>query len=353
MSVRVLVVDDSGFFRRRLCEILNEDTGIEVVGTAINGEDAVSKATQLKPDVITMDIEMPVMNGIEAVRRIMASRPTPVLMFSSLTHEGAKATLDALDAGAMDFLPKKFEDVSQDLGTAKNLLRERVLTLAKQRVARAPARGNAPAVPAAATPAAKPAPARAARTGHYEIVAIGTSTGGPAALQAVLKAMPADFPAPVLVIQHMPASFTPAFAQRLDQQCALTVKQAEDGDELRPGHVYLAPGGRQMLIERRGLQGRIRIIDGNADVTYRPSVDITFAAIAKAYPGKALAVVMTGMGCDGREGARLLKQGNSTVWAQNEQSCVIYGMPQAVVEAKLADRIVALSDIGAELAGAV
>jgi len=369
MPVRVLVVDDSGFFRRRLCEILSADKLIEVVGTAVDGADGVKKAAQLQPDVITMDIEMPVMDGITAVRRIMAARPTPVLMFSSLTHEGAQATLNALEAGAADFLPKQFEDIAKDREEAKQLLCSRVRALARKQMAapRPAVVANTQTAAVAATGArpvaVKAVPARPAavvakaetpvRRGHNQIVVIGTSTGGPVALQQVLTKLPANFPVPILLVQHMPASFTPAFAERLNQMCALTVKQAEDGDALMPGTVLLAPGGRQMMVEQRGGLVRARVIDGDPAMHYRPSVDITFASVAKAYASKALALVLTGMGADGREGARLLKQGGATVWAQDEQSCVIYGMPAAVVDAGLADRVLALSDIGPTLAGCI
>lgn len=367
MPVRVLVVDDSGFFRRRLCEILSADALIEVVGTAVDGADAVKKVTQLQPDVITMDIEMPVMDGITAVRRIMASRPTPVLMFSSLTHDGAQATLNALEAGALDFLPKQFEDIAKDREEAKQLLCSRVRALARKQAVLRPALAANAAVSGAALETrgtvAKPAAARPAlaavpkseplRRGQHQIVVIGTSTGGPVALQQVLTKLPANFPVPILLVQHMPASFTPAFAQRLDQMCALSVKQAEDGDALTPGSALLAPGGRQLLVEQRGALVRARVIDGDPALHYRPSVDITFASVAKAYSARVLALVLTGMGADGREGARLLKQSGATVWTQDEASCVIYGMPAAVVDAGFSDRVLPLNEIGATLAASV
>lgn len=345
--IRVLVVDDSGFFRRRIVEILEADSRLKVVGTAGDGREAVQKVMELKPDVVTMDIEMPVMDGITAVRRIMKLQPTPVLMFSSLTYDGAKATLDALEAGALDFLPKRFDDISQDKEEAKRVLRTRVRLIGTRRQV-APA--NA-ALPAAPHPALSRRPA--ARRTDYRLVAIGSSTGGPVALQQVLTALPEDFPLPILLIQHMPASFTPAFAQRLDGQCRIHVKEAEDGEILEKGTAYLAPGGRQLgLLERAG-QVRIRIYDGDPALHYRPSVDLAFASAAEVFGGKVLSVVMTGMGADGREGARALKQSGATVWAQDEASCVIYGMPAAVVEANLADQILGLSDIGREIANAV
>lgn len=347
MPVRVLVVDDSGFFRRRVTEMLNADPEIEVIGTASNGQEGVDKVVQLKPDVVTMDIEMPVLDGISAVRKIMSMRPTPVLMFSSLTHEGAQATLEALEAGAVDFLPKRFEDISQDRNEAKQLLCQRVRALAR-RVQGSPAALR----PAPSKPVNGTAVVPAARTGkaNYKLVAIGTSTGGPVALQQVLTKLPADYPLPLLLVQHMPASFTPTFAQRLNQLCAITVKEAVDGEALKPGTALLAPGGRQMIVEQRGGAAVVRIQDSEPGQTYKPSVDTTFSSLARAMPGQVLGIILTGMGADGREGSRLLKQGGATIWAQDEQSCVIYGMPMAVVEAGLADQVLPLSEIGASLA---
>lgn len=349
MSVRVVVVDDSGFFRRRVTEMLNADPEIEVIGSASNGQEGVDKVIELKPDVVTMDIEMPVLDGISAVRKIMSMRPTPVLMFSSLTHEGAQATLDALEAGAVDFLPKRFEDISQDRNEAKQLLCQRVRALG-QRVLRssAAAARPAPSKPVNGTPVI--ASGRAAGKTNYKLVAIGTSTGGPVALQQVLTKLPADFPMPLLLVQHMPASFTPSFAQRLNQLCAITVKEAADGEALQPGTALLAPGGRQMIVEQRGGVMMVRIQDSEPGQTYKPSVDTTFSSLARAMPGQVLGIILTGMGADGREGSRLLKQGGATIWAQDEQSCVIYGMPMAVVEAGLADQVLPLSEIGVNLA---
>ncbi|AYF85919.1 chemotaxis response regulator protein-glutamate methylesterase [Pseudomonas sp. DY-1] len=365
MAVKVLVVDDSGFFRRRVTEILSSDPNIQVVGTATNGREAIDQALALKPDVITMDYEMPMMDGITAVRHIMQRCPTPVMMFSSLTHEGARVTLDALDAGAVDFLPKNFEDISRTPEKVKQLLCEKVHSIARSNrryssfsapaqpayaapaaAASIPARpAHAPAQPshaAPATPAASAAPKRKA----YRLVAIGTSTGGPVALQRVLTQLPANFPAPLVLVQHMPAAFTKAFAERLDKLCRITVKEAEDGDVLRPGLALLAPGGKQMMVDTRGV---VRILPGDERLNYKPCVDITFGSAAKAYNDKVLAVVLTGMGADGREGARLLKQGGSQIWAQDEASCVIYGMPMAVVKANLADAVYGLDDIGRHL----
>ncbi|EHY76229.1 MULTISPECIES: protein-glutamate methylesterase/protein-glutamine glutaminase [Stutzerimonas stutzeri subgroup] len=370
MAVKVLVVDDSGFFRRRVSEILSSDSNIQVVGTATNGREAIDQVLALKPDVITMDYEMPMMDGITAVRQIMQRCPTPVLMFSSLTHEGARVTLDALDAGAVDYLPKNFEDISRNPDKVKQLLCEKVHTVSRSNrrystfctsaASAAPVspRGttstlsttasrtsSAPSAAPAAPAARSPAPKRKA----YKLVAIGTSTGGPVALQRVLTQLPANFPAPIVLIQHMPAAFTKAFADRLDKLCRIRVKEAEDGDVLRPGLALLAPGGKQMMIDGRGA---VRILPGDDRLNYKPCVDVTFGSAAKSFHDKVLAVVLTGMGADGREGARLLKQSGSQVWAQDEASCVIYGMPMAIVKANLSDAVYGLDDIGRHIAEA-
>lgn len=362
MAVKVLVVDDSGFFRRRVSEILSSDPNIQVIGTATNGREAIDQALALKPDVITMDYEMPMMDGITAVRQIMQRCPTPVLMFSSLTHEGARVTLDALDAGAVDFLPKNFEDISRNPAKVKQLLCEKINTISRSNrrygstpsvtSSAAPTRSvSAPTGLTTATPrAAAPAPAAPApRRKSYRLVAIGTSTGGPVALQRVLTQLPANFPAPIVLIQHMPAAFTKAFAERLDKLCKIRVKEAEDGDLLRPGLALLAPGGKQMMVDGRGA---VRILPGDERLHYRPCVDVTFGSAAKAFSDKVLAVVLTGMGADGREGARMLKQSGSQVWTQDEASCVIYGMPMAVVKANLSDAVYDLDEIGRHLSEA-
>lgn len=371
MPIRVLVVDDSGFFLRRVKEMINSDSRLEVVGEAVNGQEAIDMAAKLKPDIITMDIEMPVMDGITATRRIMKSRPCPILMFSSLTTDGAQATLDALDAGAVDYLPKRFEDISKNREEATKTLCDRVYTLSRGHagsVARAPAPSTTPAAPARpATPTSTMARAGAARTppparpaaraaappprrGQFKLLAIGTSTGGPVALQEVLTKLPASFPLPIVMVQHMPGSFTPAFAARLNQLCAITVKEAENGDNLAPGTAYLAPGGKQMLLENRGGRQTLKVVEPEAGQTYKPCVDITFDSVAKVFPSQTLAVILTGMGADGREGSRALKKGGSVVWSQDEASCVVYGMPAAVAEAGISDRVLSLQEFGPALA---
>ncbi|WP_172380356.1 protein-glutamate methylesterase/protein-glutamine glutaminase [Vibrio sp. Vb339] len=351
MAIKVLVVDDSSFFRRRVSEIINSEARLEVIDVAVNGKEAVEKAKQLRPDVITMDIEMPVMDGITAVREIMAASPTPILMFSSLTHDGARATLDALDAGALDFLPKKFEDIARNRDDAVALLQQRVIQIAAKRafMRRTPVAPRATATTSTSTPlrqpistaastsTAKPAVASTAKfraSGKkYQLTAIGTSTGGPVALQKILTRIPANYPHPIVLVQHMPATFTAAFASRLNTLCKIEVREAQDGDVLKPGVAYLAPGGKQMMVDGRAGSARLRIIDGGDRMNYKPCVDVTFGSAAKIYGDKVLSMILTGMGADGREGSRMLKTAGSTIWAQDEDSCVVYGMPQAVAKA--------------------
>lgn len=347
MAIKVLVVDDSSFFRRRVSEIINSESRLEVIDVAVNGREAVEKAKTLKPDVITMDIEMPVMDGITAVREIMAASPTPILMFSSLTHDGAKATLDALDAGALDFLPKKFEDIARNRDEAVSLLQQRVIQIASKRafmrrpIARpATAATSSTARPLASRTAAptasapsRPMAAKFRASGKkYQLTAIGTSTGGPVALQKILTRLPVNYPHPIVLIQHMPATFTAAFASRLNTLCKIQVKEAQDGDVLQAGVAYLAPCGKQMMVDGRAGAARLRIIDGGDRMNYKPCrCNLRFCC--KVYGDKVLSMVLTGMGADGREGARMLKSAGSTIWAQDEESCVVYGMPQAVAKA--------------------
>ncbi|MCG8426848.1 MAG: chemotaxis response regulator protein-glutamate methylesterase [Chromatiales bacterium] len=341
-KVKVLIVDDSAFFRRRIHQMLQTDDGIEVVGFAGDGVAALREARRLKPDVITMDVEMPVMDGITAVRNIMKEVPTSILMFSSLTHEGARATLDALDAGAADFLPKQQDNAVDRQASARALVR-RVKALGQRRrpMTAMPQRMvNEHTAPVA------PKPRGELRRGNYKLVMIGASTGGPVAIQSVLTHLPANYPLPVVLVVHMPSTFTPAYAERLNSQLNLTVKEAESGDYLKPGHVYLAPGGKQLVLESRGGSTVVKIKESAPGQTYKPSVDISFGSAARVYTASVLAVVLTGMGADGKQGAQLLKSCGSSVWSQDEASCVVYGMPQAVEKAGISDRVFALSDIG-------
>lgn len=385
MKIKVLVVDDSSFFRRRVSEIINADPDMEVIDTAKNGQEAITKAKSLRPDVITMDIEMPVLDGISAVKAIMADNPTPILMFSSLTHQGAKSTLDALEAGAANFLPKKFEDIAKDKAEAVQLLQQNIKAISRRRGMVRPLRS--PSVSTAAKPVAAsqtPLSSVTARTSSpvrtpltsprasasvetnrqsvaeprpqsrvvkrasgkkYNLLAIGSSTGGPVALQNILTQLDRNFPLPILLIQHMPSTFTAAFAARLNTLCKIQVKEAQHGDRLQPGVAYLAPGGKQVLIDNKSSGMSLKVVDSPDGINYKPSVDITFGSTAQAYRDKVLAVVLTGMGADGRDGSKLLRQKGSTIWAQDAESCVVYGMPQAVVNAGLSHEQISLDQM--------
>ncbi len=364
MAYKVLVVDDSSFFRRRVSDLLNQDPNLTVIDVAVNGQEAVEKAIALKPDAITMDIEMPVLNGIDAVKKIMIEAPTAIMMFSSLTHEGAKSTLDALDAGALDFLPKKFNEIAKNSDDAGSLLRERVVQLARKSrflkrktpIVSSPIRTPKSTAPVGFNRDVKPlktsgvkpisAAVRKSSGKSYKLLAIGTSTGGPVALQKILTQLPADFPLPIVMVQHMPAAFTEAFSNRLNTLCQISVKEAKDGDLLKPGCAYLAPGGMQMIIDGTENAAKLKILEDNSDrVSYKPSVDISFGSAAKVYSGNVLGIILTGMGADGREGSRMLKAKGATIWAQDEQSCVVYGMPQAVTAAGISELSISLEDI--------
>ncbi|MCX4192956.1 protein-glutamate methylesterase/protein-glutamine glutaminase [Methylophaga sp. OBS1] len=344
MTVKVLIVDDSSFFRKRLSEIIDADPRLQVVGTASNGQEAIDQVQSLRPDVVTMDLEMPVMDGISAVRKIKTLRQTPILMLSTWTTEGARSTLDALEAGATDFLPKRFEDLSADRSEAQTKLCQRIYQLAS---------GFHASLEKPLQPAATPAAPRSRDNKQIEIpglVAIGTSTGGPVALQKVLTQLPASFPSPIVMVQHMPASFTPSFAERLDNQCRIHVKQAEHGETLNPGTAYLAPGGQQMLIKGRPGRLYLHVEAGDPAQTYKPCVDLTFNSIARVCASDTLAIILTGMGSDGRDGCKAIKQLGGTIWAQDQASSTIYGMPMAVAKAGIADKILDVSDIGQQLA---
>jgi two-component system chemotaxis response regulator CheB len=370
MTVRVLVVDDSRFFRRRVNEMLATEPTLEVVGEAADGQEAVDQALRLKPDVITMDIEMPVMDGINATRKILAARYIPILMFSSLTNEGAQATFDALDAGAVDYLPKRFEEFSNDKRAAGRKLCEKVLEVSRVRrhprfsktseARREPARGETGSASRlqhhkkTLHQANKAAPKPRAgepglRKGQVKLVAIGTSTGGPVALQKILSTLPGSFDVPLLLVQHMPQSFTGPFAQRLDNLSAIEVKEAEDGDELKPGRALLAPGGHQIEIKRKGEKNFVHVYPATEGQNYKPCIDVTFKSIANNISTKTLAIILTGMGADGCEGCLMLKKMGANIWVQDEETSVVNGMPAAVVEAGAADHVYSITDIATYL----
>ena len=349
MTIRVLVVDDSRFICNRVREILEEDPEFNVVGEAHDGLAAVELTATLRPDVITMDVDMPVMDGITAVKQIMDSHPCPILMFSAMTQVGARATLDALNAGAIDFLPKQLEDIDANRETAKSQLRFRVRMVALQarRISEARLR---PALDYGARPVGDTAFLTSKKSpdgelANIDLLVIAASTGGPVAIQRVLSQIPAVCKIPVLLVQHMPQNFTKSFAERLNQLCNIKVKEAEEGDVLLAGTALLGPGGMQMQIGNIGGRQQIKLRAKQTGEIYSPCADITFTSLAEGFSGRILAVVLTGMGSDGKEGAIRLKQRGAQVWAQDEASSTIYGMPRAIAEANIADKIYSLDEI--------
>ena len=320
--------------RKTISMMLDGDPEIEVVATARDGVEACEKVAELRPDVVTLDIEMPRMDGLTALRKIMASNPVPVLMVSSLTREGAAATMEALQAGALDFVPKE----SSGAMLAINRIREELVGKVKA-VARSK---HVLARHQTMRPASRPRPRL--RLGNHRVLLIGTSTGGPFALQQIVPRLPAEFPLPVLIVQHMPPHFTKSLADRLNSISPLNVREASAGDVVRPGEVLIAPGGRHMTFERRG-DDVVVVTPLVPETLHRPSVDVMFDSACQVIGGRPLGVVMTGMGRDGREGSRTIKERGGTVIAQDEESSVVFGMPRAVIEAGLADVVAPLDDI--------
>lgn len=348
MAITVLIVDDSQFFCRRVASIINAANDIKVIGVANNGQEAIEKAKSLKPNVITLDVEMPVMDGITALKQIVKVCDAKVLMLSSLTYDNAKITLDALDAGATDFLLKSYESLSNDNDSLITLLRSKIREIGQSR-------RIVPSAGASDKPSPKPKafPTYKAKSqsgsNKYDLVAIGASTGGPVALQKVISPLPANFPCPITITQHMPGTFTGAFATRLNGLCQMAVCEAEDGMALKPGTVYVAPGGMQMYFEGAGSSSRIRIRNTDTRMQYAPSVDLSFAAASKVFGGKILSIVLTGMGADGTEGCKLIKAKGGKVWTQNEASSVVYGMPMSVKKAGLSEREFAIEQFASAL----
>lgn len=337
--ISVLVADDSALVRRLVSGVLNDAPGIRVVGTAHNGARALERVAELEPDVVTLDIEMPVMDGLAAMRELRRRYPRlPVIMVSTLTHKGAAATLDALAAGASDYVTKPTNSLSlaESLDSLRDQLVPRIRALATRPVRR----------PKTADTAAEPHPRRARSARPTQVVTIGSSTGGPDALARVLGSLTERPPVPIVAVQHMPPVFTAMLAQRLDRLGPASVVEAEDGQPLIPGTVYIAPGGRHLEIQRRGSRSVTVLHDREPENYSRPSVDVLFRSVAAAYPGSAVGVVLTGMGHDGRAGCERLNATGSLVVAQDHDSSVVWGMPGAVVEAGLADVELALDAIG-------
>lgn len=347
MPYKVLVVDDSIFFRRRLQKIIDEHPELQVVGVAANGQEAVKMAEALSPDIISMDYEMPVMDGVTAIKTIMAKHPVPILMFSSMTYKGARITLDSLAAGAVDYISKDFAEVSQNTQKLKQKLHQRLLDIIRSQAhlsAIAPSTDiNNTAISAFGTRAENQDLKH-----RIKILVLGASTGGPVALTQIIKALPQTFPIPIVLVQHMPGNFTQAFAERLDRQCQLSVKEAVNGDRLQAGTVLLAPGGKQLIIDSKK-KDRVKILKGDGRANHNPSIDITFTSVANVFGNGSVGIVLTGMGRDACEGARILKQKESVIWSQDETSSVIYGMPMAVANSSLSDKVLALEEFAPAL----
>ena len=357
--VNVLIVDDSAFMRRSLSSIIEKDRKLKVVATASNGEEAIIKAREFDPDVITMDVEMPKMNGLAALERIMAENPCPVIMISSLTSEGANETLRALELGALDYMPKLSSGSTHDLKRLEEELNAKLAALARRKAFMRLKFKNAARAREAAQPFRRPVAAPAAETprpaammgskGPFAAVSIGVSTGGPPAVPKLLMALPGNFPVPILIAQHMPAAFTGPFASRLNSQCALTVKEAEPVERAKGGTVYICPGGKHLRLENRGGSLMAVVTEDPKEALYKPSANVLMETTALALGRQALGVTLTGMGNDGVEGTKVLKQKGGWAIAQNEESCVVYGMPKAVVDARLADEIVDINDMAATI----
>ena len=350
--IRVLVVDDSAVIRKIVTEALAADPQVEIVGIANDGKAAVAKVEELKPDAVTMDIEMPVMNGIEAVRAIRKKQPRlPIVMFSTLTERGASATLDALAAGASDYVTKP-SNVGNFAESQKNI-REQLIPKLKALCATRRVAAGATGAPVPPPRAAVPPSQRKPRTGPFGVLAIGSSTGGPDALAQVLPLLPASLPVPVVVVQHMPPLFTRLLAQRLDAACPLTVVEAAEGEPIVPGKIVIAPGGKHLVLKRSGAAVVGRLTEDPPENFCRPAVDVLFRSVSQLYGDRVLACVLTGMGRDGEKGAGVIRSAGGEVYAQDEATSVVWGMPGAVASAGQADKILPLPRIGTDLAMAL
>ena len=347
--VRVLVVDDSAFMRKSLSSMLEANKQIQVVGVARNGEEAVQQVLQLKPDVVTMDVEMPGMTGLQALQQIMAKHPVPVIMVSSITVEGAQETLQALEWGAIDFVPKQLDGVASKITEIQNLLVPKVLAAryAGAKLKKVPLIGGAKSV---ALPTKALSSLSVSMTRGSKIIAIGCSTGGPQAMFEIMPTIPADCPAGIVIVQHMPKSFTKPFAERLNNLCALEVREAVDGDEVKPGRVLVAPGGLQFRVVKKSITSSVVKLSPNVENhPHAPCADIMMQSVAALYGERTIGVILTGMGHDGLEGMRAIKAAKGRTVAQDEASSVVYGMPKAVVEAGCAEKVVSLSKVIGEI----
>lgn len=341
--VRVLVVDDSALMRKLIPNILSRDPDIEVVGTAMDGAFALKKIEELHPDVVTLDLEMPRVDGMETLRLIMRRGPMPVILFSTHSKEGAHVTFKALALGAIDFVAKPKEAVSGNLDSIAHVLIEKI-KVAKRASGRRLLSPPVDETPAVRTKGSRPAVA------PNRIIAVGVSTGGPNALQYMFSQIPGDFPASILVVQHMPEGFTEMFAKRLDECCALDVQEAKSGDLLIAGRVLICPGNRHMMV-RRMPRGDVAVLNDSPAVNgHRPSVDVLFHSVAQDFGPMAVGVLMTGMGEDGAEGLGAIRSAGGMTIAQSEDTCVVSGMPRAAILKGYASKILPLEGLGVFLA---
>jgi len=361
LPLRVLVVDDTAIFRRVISDAFAALPDVQVVGVATNGRNALAKIEELNPDLVSLDIEMPEMDGVQVLEALKArTADVGVLVLSALTRRGGELTVKALNLGAFDFITKPTGGGQEESRTflaaelgprIKAFARKREIQKLLKQVPGGPSsRRSEPSPLPAPKPAPRPVPGPALPTARPELVVIGVSTGGPTALAQVLSRLPANFPLPILIVQHMPPLFTASLAASLDAKSPLTVKEGKDGELALPGTVYLAPGGCHMkLVAEGGGEKRIRITDDPPENHCKPSVDALFRSVANAFPGKATAVILTGMGCDGTLGCRLLKRHGGTIIAQDEATCVVFGMPKEAIQAGVVDIVVPLESIADEI----
>jgi two-component system, chemotaxis family, protein-glutamate methylesterase/glutaminase len=356
--ITVVVVDDSAFMRKAIATMLEKDPDIRVVASAKDGMEGLDLIRKHNPDVVTLDIEMPRMDGLTALTHIMREMPRPVLMVSSLTTEGAEATLKAMELGAVDFIPKQLSKVTLDIIKIEENLQAKVKLIAKRKLRPIlfPPRPATPAGTAHASAlgghGAPAQPATLVKPGgspKRDIVAIGVSTGGPPAVQKILSLLPADFPAGIVIAQHMPAAFTGPFAKRLDGVCKISVKEAETGDRLQPGWAYIAPGGRHLRLDNKISRIELTVTDDPKEALYKPSANVLAATAGQAGGRRCLGVILTGMGNDGMEGIKALKEKGGRALAQSDATCVVYGMPKAIVDAGYADEIVDIDDMASAI----
>ncbi|GHV53049.1 chemotaxis response regulator protein-glutamate methylesterase [Synergistales bacterium] len=358
-KIRVLVADDSAFMRKIIGDILAVDPNIEVVGRARNGIEAIVLLSELRPDVMTLDMDMPGKNGIEVLREIMSANPTPIIMVSSLTKEGANVTMQALKLGAVDFVTKPSGTISLDMKKVGGELIQKVKGASRAMLKNAlihpvPQKTASFASMAKMSDSHTPPPLpRREITDKPELVVIGASTGGPNALQTVIPALPADFPLPILIVQHMPSGFTTSFAQRLNENSELAVSEACEGMPVRKGAVLIAPGGYHLVVERHGAELLCGLRETPPVRSVRPAADVLFKSVAETTIGSTLAVVLTGMGKDGYDGVKLLRAKGAYVLVESKETCVVYGMPGAIAGEGLADEILPIDAMAEGIGRAV